>query len=165
MWITVTVSSDPPVLSNRCWTQPPAWSFEIKNLIILWLPYETSCTGYWFYRGTTINSVYSCINAYIVQHHHISSITVYRPWFTPLGSNSASHSHLTCPRIKLVRYGDHSFGASGTKIWNELPVDLLDSSLSLLAVLFQCAYCVWLMHICDGLDAIECAIWKFPDLT
>ena len=69
MWITVTVSSAPPTyaLSNRCWMQLPAWSFTNNNLIVLRHPYVTSCTGFRFYRGTTINSVYSSINAYIGQ--------------------------------------------------------------------------------------------------
>ena len=128
VWITVTVSSDPPVLStytlcNRCWTQLPSWSFENKNLVILQVLYETSYTGYWFYRGTTINYVYTFINAYIGQCRHISSIS---SWMTPLGSGN-----LTCPRTKFIRYGDHSFGVSGTKIWNQFPVDLWNSSLRL----------------------------------
>ena len=60
---------------------------------------------------------------------------------------SASRHYLACPRTHLVRYGDHSFGVSGPRIWNQLPVDLRDTSLSLhqftkklKTVLFQRAY-------------------------
>ena len=68
------------------WMQLPAWSFENKNCIVLRRPYEMSCTGYRFYRGTTINSVYSSINAYICQRHYILSISVYRSRMTPFRS-------------------------------------------------------------------------------
>ena len=43
---------------------------------------------------------------------------------------SASHGYLTCPCTKFVGYGNHSFGVSGPKMWNQLLVDLRDPTLS-----------------------------------
>ena len=38
---------------------------------------------------------------------------------------------LVRPRTKLVNYGDRSFGSSGPKLWNQLPADIRDPSLTL----------------------------------
>ena len=69
-----------------------------------------SYTGYLFYRGTTINSVYSYINTYIGQRHHLIDQCV--PVLIDTSRErlrSNSHDYLSCPCTKIVRYGDHSF--------------------------------------------------------
>ena len=132
-WSCQDVGPWPSSLQSVLNASSPAWSFEKNNLIALRLLYETSCTGYRFYIGTTITSVNSSINAYIGQCCHISSISVYRAWMTHLGSGfdpprmatSPAHVHVQnssdtvtlALEYQVLRSGTNSLSTYGNHLW------------------------------------------------
>ena len=46
------------------------------------------------------------------------------------GLRSANHGDLLVPRTRTIRFGRRSFRTSGPSLWNSLPLDIRDSSLT-----------------------------------
>src|SRR5208282_3406823 len=74
--------------------------------------------------------VYRCLHGSAPAYMSLSCIPV-ASLAGRKGLCSASHGDLYTPPTRTVRFGQRSFRSSGPTIWNSLPVDIHDSSLTL----------------------------------
>ena len=131
-------------------TMPPHGSFCTSgSLTASLLTFATNCTGCQFSKGLSTKCVFSCINAFIRQYQRTSpncaSQCLHPPAeATSARQHSATSQYLDPEHRHMVR---EVSVVSGPTLWNSLPLNVHDSSLTLTqfctrlkTVLFSRAY-------------------------